>query len=92
MFSKHEIQKVYEARKARLLHPDGHFDNGGRWYPSDRENSDGFTAGIRSPSRAWPYSYMVAARTRKHVKALAEANPDFFAHELALTQRVLPPV
>ncbi len=90
MFSKGDIQKVYEARKLRLIHPDGRFDSGGRWYPSDSENADRFTLGIRSPSRSWPYSYMVAARTRRHVARLAEANPEFFARELALAKRVLP--
>ncbi len=83
MFSQSDIQTVYEARKNRMVHPAGKFDNGGRWYPSDDENADNFTARLRSPSRAWPYSYMTGARTRKHVAALAEANPAYFAKLLA---------
>ena len=64
---------IYEDRRDRRTNPDGSFDSAGRWYPSREEDADDFTRGIRSPSRAWPYSYMVAARTRKHVVALVEA-------------------
>ena len=64
---------VYESRRDRETNPDGTFDSAGRWYPSRKEDADDFTRGIRSPSRAWPYSYMVAARTKKHVVALVEA-------------------
>lgn len=31
------VEEVYQARKNRLEHPDGKFDSGGRWYPSDEE-------------------------------------------------------
>lgn len=65
------------ARKERLDHPVGKFDNAGRWYPAAEENADDFTSGIRSPSREWPYSYMLAARTLKHCKALAAVSPEF---------------
>lgn len=68
------VKKVYEARRDRQVNPDGSFDNKSRWYPSDAENLDNFTASIRSPSAAWPYSYMVAARTKKHCTALIEAS------------------
>lgn len=71
------IIAVYEARKARKSHPAGSFDKGGRWYPSAAEDADSFTSSIRSPSAAWPYSYMLAARTRKHIKALAAVSPDY---------------
>lgn len=64
---------LWRARAARVTHPEGHFDGGGRWYPSDRENPEGFTAGLRGPSRAWPSSYLAGARTRKHAAALVEA-------------------
>lgn len=69
---KAAIKSVYEARRDRWVHPEGTFDGAGRWYPSDTEDADGFTSSIRSPSRAWPYSYMVAARTKKHVTALIQ--------------------
>lgn len=83
MFSKQQIDAVYQARKSRLAHPEGSFDNGGRFYPSESENADNYTAGLRSPSRAYPYSYMTGARTLKHVKALSQANPTFFAKLVA---------
>ena len=79
MFSKQQIAAVYAARKDRLIHPQGSFDKQGRWYPSKAENVDGYTDSLRSPSRAWPYSYMVGARTLKHIKALAERAPEHFA-------------
>jgi hypothetical protein len=60
----------YERRKARTEHPDGKFDSHRRWYPSNAENCDSFTSGIRSPSAAWPMSYMLAARTMAHCLAL----------------------
>ena len=64
---------LWRARAARVTHPEGRFDGGGRWYPSDRENPEGFTSGLRGPSRAWPFSYLVGARTRRHAAALVEA-------------------
>ena len=78
MSAKEQIDLVYQARQARLTHPRGEFDKQGRWYPSGDENSDNFTSAIRSPSRNWRYSYMVAARTRKHIAALAHCNPVYF--------------
>lgn len=80
------IKTVYAARKNRILHPDGEFDNAGRFYPSSTEDADNFTSSIRSPSRSWPYSYMVAARTLKHIKALAAVRPDFVLEEAARAQ------
>lgn len=64
---------LWTARSSRAVHPEGHFDGGGRWYPSERENPEGFTASLRGPSRAWPFSYLVGARTRKHAAALVAA-------------------
>ncbi|QNN21767.1 hypothetical protein HED60_05605 [Planctomycetales bacterium ZRK34] len=60
---------VFVARRDRILHPDGTFDRGGRWYPTDAEDC-GVTKYIRSPSRAYPYSYLVACRTLKHCRQL----------------------
>jgi len=78
IISKDDIRLVYLARKDRLTNPTGEFDNAGRWYPSDDENADKYTSGIRRPSRKWPYSYMLAARTLKHSRNLALLNPKFF--------------
>lgn len=75
------IRMVFNGRKLRESHPDGTFDRAGRWYPSDDENADGFTSTVRGPSRAFPYSYMKAARTLRHVKALAAVRPDLILAE-----------
>jgi hypothetical protein len=61
--------KVYADRKVRLTHPAGKFDGGGRWYPAETETCD-CCRGIRSPSRAWPYSLMTHCRTAEHVAHL----------------------
>lgn len=63
----------FTMRKARLEHPEGSFDNGSRFYPSDKENC-GVTGYIRSPSRSWPNSYMLACRTLEHCEALCDAD------------------
>lgn len=68
---KRLVQVLYEGRRDRLVNPDGTFDNAGRWYPSEAEDA-GVSHTHRSPSRAWPYSYMTACRTRKHVSVLVE--------------------
>ncbi len=65
------VQTIYLARRDRAVNPEGRFDNAGRWYPSDREDA-GVSSVLRSPSRAWPYSYMVGCRTRKHVAVLVQ--------------------
>ncbi len=59
----------YLDRRDRITNPDGKFDRAGRWYPSESEECD-CCSGIRTPSRAYPYSYMVHCRTAAHVAAL----------------------
>jgi len=83
-----DIQTVYIARRDRLTNPAGKFDNAGRWYPTAAEDC-GVSATLRSPSRAYPYSYMVGCRTRKHVAALAAQSPAFFAAELVKAQAAI---
>lgn len=78
------IKILFWARKTRVANPVGKFDSAKRWIPSAEEDGDNFTAGIRTPSRAWPFSYMVAARTRKHIAALAAVNPAFVRAQAAL--------
>lgn len=56
----------YEKLQSREIHPNGEFDKAGRWYPSESESQD-CCSEIRSPSRAYPYSYMVHCRTLAHV-------------------------
>ena len=64
-----EAAKEYIARQGRYTHPDGKFDRGGRWYPSDKEARD-CCARIRYPSRGYPYSYLVHCRSAQHVAEL----------------------
>lgn len=66
------VKKVYEGRRDRDVHPEGKFDSAGRWYPSEIEDADGDGTCVRSPSRAWPYSYMLRCRTRQHCRVLVE--------------------
>lgn len=56
----------FHARQTRQQHPDGKFDGAGRWYPSASEEQE-CCSRIRSPSRAYPYSYMVHCRTADHI-------------------------
>ena len=52
-------------------YPDGHFDRGGRWYPSEEERC-ACCEGIRSPSRAFPYSLLKHCSRKKHYINLCE--------------------
>jgi hypothetical protein len=61
-----EAVTEYLQLKDRKIHPPGEFDNGGRFYLAESEKHD-CCRGIRSPSRAYPYSEMKHARTLKHV-------------------------
>lgn len=67
--ARQKITELYSRRQSRLEHPDGRTDNAGRWYPSDDEKCD-CCDHVRSPSRAYPWSYMLHCRTRKHVQSL----------------------
>ena len=66
------VDAVYLARRDRRVNPEGDFDKAGRWSPSDRENAGGSGTQTRTPSRAWPYSYMVRCRTKEHAVILVE--------------------
>jgi hypothetical protein len=66
----------WRRRQDRAEHPDGEFDSAKRWYPTRAENVDRFTSYTRSPSHAWPYSYMLAARSLSHCEALDGADHD----------------
>ena len=68
---KEMVIELYDERQSRDSHPEGSFDNGGRWYPTDREDHFGdIVHKVRSPSRSYPYSYMLRARTKKHCRVL----------------------
>jgi len=64
-----QVAYEYVRRRERATHPDGSFDSGGRWYPSEDEKQS-CCSGIRRPSRAWPYSLMTHCRSITHVAAL----------------------
>ena len=64
---------LYIKRRGRDEHPSGTFDSAGRWEPTDNESQDCCDS-IRSPSRAFPYSYMTHCRTVKHVATLLNAD------------------
>ena len=56
------IQAVYEDLQSRTVNPSGTFDRSGRFYAA---NAD--LISVRAPSRAYPYSHMLACRTKKYV-------------------------
>ena len=60
-------------RKNRNEDPEGEFDNGGRWYPEGKD-AEVFDYSHRSPSRAYPYSYLTACRTAEHCAKLYGAD------------------
>lgn len=65
-----DIDKVlaeYHELSTRAINPPGTFDNAGRFYLSER---GACCAGLRSPSRAYPYSQMVHGRTLKHIATM----------------------
>ena len=64
---KEQIKNVYTLLKNREIHPTGTFDNAGRFYAKHEH-----LINVRTPSRAWPHSHMLACRTLKYVKAVAE--------------------
>ena len=64
-----DAAQEYIARRDRLVNPDGEFDRKGRWRSSEEETQT-CCAGIRCPSRAYPYSEMVHCRTVAHVAQL----------------------
>ena len=61
--------REYIARRDRHAHPVGEFDSAKR-FTLDSSEHCACCAGIREPSRAFPFSEMVHARTLKHVANL----------------------
>lgn len=61
--------REYISRRDRVTNPDGKFDKQGRFYPSEAETCSCCRA-VRSPSKRFPYSYMVHCRTITHVAHL----------------------
>jgi ribosomal protein S11 len=69
----------------RQIHPQGNFDNQGRWYPSLAQSAGGMT--VRSPSKTYPYSYMTACRTLKHTRCVADTSPELLLKQLEAALR-----
>lgn len=67
-----EAAELYLARRDRMVHPDGEFDSGGRFYLSEYCEC---CSTIRTPSRRFPYSEMVHARTAIHCAHLLDVSP-----------------
>jgi len=74
------LEAAYQAltthcrRAARIEHPEGSMDNAGRFYPKGLDAS--VHMGVRSPSRQWPYSYMLRCRTLDHCEMIHGADHD----------------
>jgi hypothetical protein len=90
MDKRQAIQSIFEARQERSLHPDGEFDSKSRWFPSDEERCDCCNY-IRFPSAAFPYSYMVHCRTKKHIQKLVEKYWGNTTYLINLGAREVPP-
>jgi hypothetical protein len=59
-------------RKERFEHPDGRTGAGKKWYPAESEGLD--ESAYRSPSHAYPWSYMHACRTAAHCAAMCKGD------------------
>lgn len=80
---KQAAEVAYDRRRLREVNPEGDFDKRGRWHPTDREDAGDVAGAVRAPSAAWPYSYLLRCRTRKHCAALA--------YRAVITGRDVPP-
>src|SRR5262249_53516360 len=76
------------CRELRLHHPEGTFDEGSRFYPSEKEARDCCET-IRAPSRAFPFSLMKHCRTIKHVVRLYNVTEKAVKAEAELVRRQL---
>lgn len=61
----------YADRTKRRSHPPGEWDKAGRFYAHEHTNS---VLCCRSPSRAWPHSQMLTARTAAHCAEVYKAD------------------
>ena len=55
----------------------GKWDRAGRWYPNEEYDVPGAFTG-RSPTRAWPNSYVKHFYTKKYAKLLLSHRPDLY--------------
>lgn len=82
--------REYISRRDRVSHPDGKFDGKSRWYPSDAERCDCCNS-VRSPSRAYPFSYMVHCRTIGHIVNLYNVDVKDLRKEVKRLEPVAKP-
>jgi hypothetical protein len=61
------IEWVYQLLQNREIHPAGEFDKRKRFYAKNENLID-----VRQPTAAFPNSQMIACRTKKYVKAVAQ--------------------
>lgn len=80
------IQEYYN-RRDRKSHPKGKFDGTKRWYPDATEERP-CCSHIRSPSRRFPFSYMLHCRTIEHVANLYDVDPKVLGKAV---RKVSPP-
>lgn len=82
-YSEKEISAgiVFSDRKSRRTDPPGRFDRAGRFYARERTNS---VRTCRSPSRAYPYPEMRAARTADHCAEVIGADNVTHVRRIAL--------
>lgn len=59
----------FEDLRDRKSHPEGKFDNAGRWYPAEYCPC---CNNIRSPSRAYPYTLLTHCRSAAHLAYVYE--------------------
>lgn len=62
----------YLKRRDRDAHPEGYFDQAGRWYAQGRDAQ--VMTLCRLPSRAWPFSENHACRTLSHCARYHDAD------------------
>jgi hypothetical protein len=63
------VEKIFTARKLKLVQPEGYFDALGRWFPSHRENAtDGMM--VKAPTAKSRYSFRIHCRSKAHVRTL----------------------
>jgi len=63
---------LYLKRRDREAHPEGHFDQGGRWYSEGRDAQ--VMTLCRLPSRRWPFPEMHTCRTLSHCARYHDAD------------------
>ena len=65
--------REYLSRQNRHMHPEGHFDQAGRWYPTDEERCECCEL-VNAPSRQYPGSLLIHCRTARHMARLCNVS------------------